>query len=227
MHNKRAVIFDMDGVIFDSEQLVIDSWRKVASLRKIEGIEETCRRCLGTNSTMTRSIFLERYGPQFPYDDCQRELTALFRQGRLGIKPGLLALLDYLKEKGYLIGLASSTNRSNVEWELSVAGLLSRFDHLTCGDMLKKSKPEPDIYLMACQALNVLPANSFAIEDSYNGVRSASRAGLHTIMVPDLVAPDQEMEALAAVILPSLNEVIAYLEEQSLKSRGKEALCTI
>ncbi|MBQ2867352.1 MAG: HAD family hydrolase, partial [Firmicutes bacterium] len=82
------------------------------------------------------------------------------------------------------------------------------------GDMLKKSKPEPDIYLMACDSLGIQPEGSFAVEDSYNGVRSASSAGLTTIMVPDLMGPDEEMNRLADVILPSLFDVITYLEDK-------------
>ena len=93
-------------------------------------------------------------------------------------------------------------------------GVIDFFDHVTCGDMLKKSKPEPDIYLMACDGLGIVPQSSFAIEDSYNGIRSASRAGLSAIMVPDLVPPTEEMERLSCVILPSLFDVMEYLKQK-------------
>ncbi|MBR7147399.1 MAG: HAD-IA family hydrolase, partial [Firmicutes bacterium] len=98
--------------------------------------------------------------------------------------------------------------------ELELLGVLKYFDTLTCGDMLKKSKPEPDIYLMACDSLGIQPEGSFAVEDSYNGVRSASSAGLTTIMVPDLIGPDEEMKRLADAILPSLLDVIDYLKDK-------------
>ena len=85
------------------------------------------------------------------------------------------------------------------------------FDEIVCGDMVSKSKPDPEIFLKACELLNVEPKESFAIEDSYNGMRAAHAGGLRPIMVPDLAEPTEEMEELAEVILPSLLEVIAYI----------------
>lgn len=207
----KAVIFDMDGVIFDSERLVMEGWMEVAKKYGIDGIEEVFGRCIGVNAQATRQIVLEHYGEDFPYEEYKKETSALFHDrygnGKLPMKPGVRELLSYLKEAGYLIGLASSTRQAVVEQEIRDAGLLCYFDKLVCGDMLKKSKPEPDIYLMACEHLSVRPQEAVAIEDSYNGVRSASRAGMTAIMVPDMAQPDEEMWALAHVICKDLFEV--------------------
>lgn len=110
------------------------------------------------------------------------------------------------------MGLASSTREAVVRQEIGDAGLLPYFRNLTCGDMLKKSKPEPDIFLMACGSLGVKPEEAIAVEDSYNGIRAAYRAGMMPVMVPDMVEPDDEMRKLAGKICGSLPEVLEWIK---------------
>ena len=213
----KAVIFDMDGVIFDSERLVLEGWQEIAAKYGIKGIEEVLPRCLGVNAQATREIFREYYGQDFPYDEYKKEASALFHSrygnGKLPLKPGVKELLSYLKENGYLVGLASSTRQAIVEQEIRDAGLMPYFDNLVCGDMLKRSKPEPDIYLKACENLQVEPRMAVAVEDSYNGIRSAKRAGMVPVMVPDMVQPDEEMRSLAHKICKDLFEVKNWISE--------------
>ncbi|MBO5112989.1 MAG: HAD family phosphatase [Lachnospiraceae bacterium] len=213
----KAVIFDMDGVIFDSERLVLEGWQEIAAKYGIEGIGEVLPRCLGVNAQATREIFREYYGQDFPYDEYKKEASALFHSrygnGKLPLKSGVKELLSYLKENGYLVGLASSTRQAIVEQEIRDAGLMPYFDNLVCGDMLKRSKPEPDIYLKACENLDVEPRMAVAVEDSYNGIRSAKRAGMVPVMVPDMVQPDEEMRSLAHKICKDLFEVKNWISE--------------
>ncbi|MCI7042401.1 MAG: HAD family phosphatase [Lachnospiraceae bacterium] len=213
----KAVIFDMDGVIFDSERLVLEGWQEIAAKYGIKGMEEVLPRCLGVNAQATREIFREYYGQDFPYDEYKKEASALFHSrygnGKLPLKPGVKELLSYLKENGYLVGLASSTRQAIVEQEIRDAGLMPYFDNLVCGDMLKRSKPEPDIYLKACENLDVEPRMAVAVEDSYNGIRSAKRAGMVPVMVPDMVQPDEEMRSLAHKICKDLFEVKNWISE--------------
>lgn len=213
----KAVIFDMDGVIFDSERLVLEGWQEIAAKYGIKGIEEVLPRCLGVNAQATREIFREYYGQDFPYDEYKKEASALFHSrygnGKLPLKLGVKELLSYLKENGYLVGLASSTRQAIVEQEIRDAGLMPYFDNLVCGDMLKRSKPEPDIYLKACENLDVEPRMAVAVEDSYNGIRSAKRAGMVPVMVPDMVQPDEEMRSLAHKICKDLFEVKNWISE--------------
>ena len=220
---KKAVIFDMDGVIFDSEKLVLQSWQWVAKQYGLEGIEEVFPKCIGVNAVNTKLIFLEYYGEEFPYDVYKKEASKWFHDrfdnGKLPLKPGVVELLSYLQEAGYKIGLASSTREAVVTQEIRDAGLLSYFDNLTCGDMLKKSKPEPDIFFMACDKLGVTPEEAIVIEDSYNGIRAAYRAGITPIMVPDMIAPDEEMKMLAYKICESLTEVRDWIKEAVILER--------
>lgn len=213
----KAVVFDMDGVIFDSETLVIQMWKVVAEKYGIEDIEATCRECLGTNAAVSKEKFSERYGQEFPYDKYKKEMSDLFHAnaagGKLKQKPGIRELLEYLQKNHIKAAVASSTRREVVMRELEEGGLLPYFDKVICGDMVQRSKPEPDIYLEACRQIQEQPEECYAIEDSYNGIRAAKRAGLHPIMVPDLSAPTMEMEELSDCILSSLHEVQQYFEK--------------
>lgn len=214
----EAVIFDMDGVIFDSESKVTECWIETAEKHGIKDIEKLCRMCLGINAAETRRIALEFYGQDFPYDEYKKEMSDLYHSrydgGRLPMKSAVRELLEFLKEHGIKIALASSTRSVVVHNQLRDAGILPYFDKVICGDMVSRSKPAPDIFLKACEELSVAPENAFGIEDSYNGIRAVSAAEMRPIMVPDLAPPTEEMERLAEVILPSLNEVIGYIGKE-------------
>ena len=212
----QAVVFDMDGVIFDTERLVIEFWKEVAKKHNIPNVEHTCIQCLGTNRVRTREIFLENYGADFPYDPYRAEVTELFNTHYKGVplptKPGVRELLSYLQEQDIKVGLASSTAQHLVRDEIGTAGLLPYFQTLVCGDMVEHSKPAPDIFLKACEILNADPTKSIAIEDSFNGIRPAHCAGMTPIMVPDQVQPTDEIRTLAFHVMPSLLDVLNWLK---------------
>ena len=211
MTDGSAVIFDMDGVIFDSERLVLECWEKIGEKYHLEGMRDAFLPCIGTNDVRTREIVLERYGADFPYDEFRRESSRLYHsivdRGGLPVKTGVKVLLLYLKEHTIPLALASSTRLEVVTQELKQAGLYEYFGVVMGGDQLKRSKPEPDIYLMTCEKLGVQPACTYAIEDSYNGIRSAYSAGMKPIMVPDMLQPTEEMREKSVVVLDDLLQV--------------------
>ncbi len=215
----KAVVFDMDGVIFDSEKLILDIWIELGKEHGIPNIEETIHKCLGVSAAGTKEIFRKEYGEDFPYEEYTAEKSRRFHTiadgGELPMKPGVVELLSFLQGNGYVIGLASSTREACVRQELADAGIICYFQELVCGDMLKKSKPEPDIYLMACEKLGVKPEEAIAIEDSFNGIRSAFSAGMTPIMVPDIILPDDEMKEKSHEIFGSLLDVKAWLESKN------------
>ena len=210
-----AVVFDMDGVIFDSERATMKCWIELADKYGILNIEEPYLACTGTTMARTREIMLETYGDSFPYDAYAKEASLMYHNkydgGKLPMKKGVIELLTFLKEQGKKIALASSTRRQTVISQLKDAGILDYFDAVVCGDMVERSKPAPDIFLKACEEIQVLPERTYGIEDSYNGIRAASAGKLHPIMVPDLLPKNEEMEKLAEVILEDLLEVKEYL----------------
>ena len=213
----KAVVFDMDGIIFDSERLVIDCWKVVAEKYAIPDIEAACNECLGVNGVETKEKFLKRYGQDFPYDAYKSEMSQIYHDnydgGRLPMKIGVVELLQYIKEMGLKVALASSTRSEVVTQQLRDAGILDYFQVIVGGDMVTRSKPKPDIFLKACEELGVAPQESFAIEDSYNGIRAAAAGHLRPLMVPDLMPPTSEMQNLSEGIFDTLLDVKGYLKE--------------
>ena len=207
-----AVLFDLDGVIFDSERAVFNEWKLLSEKYGFPDLEVPYMKCIGVNAAACRRIFLDYYGDDFPYDRYCDERRQNFREkygnGRLPLKPGVKDLLAFLKQNGFPLAVASSTRTETVKQELRDAGLLDYFDEVVGGDMTERSKPAPDIFLKAAEALNVPPENCCVIEDSYNGIRAASAAGMFPVMVPDMIPPDDEMCEKAGLIQSSLAELI-------------------
>lgn len=208
---EKTVIFDMDGVLFDTERLVLRSWSYVGGKYGIQDLENVILRCIGTNSEETRKIVMEHYGQDFPYDKLREEKSRIFdekldKEG-IPVKPGARELLSFLKVNGFRIGLASSTKKKNIIFKLERTGLRDFFETVIGGDMVSKSKPEPDIYRKACEEMKVDPAVTYAVEDSPNGIRAAFSAGLKVFVIPDLIPPDEEIQKLAYQIYPDLIEL--------------------
>lgn len=212
-----AVIFDMDGTIFDSERLVLDCWERIGEKYGISDIGEVFMRCIGTNKVRTREIVDEHYGKEFPYEKFSAESSILFHEVTekegLPLKTGAREILTYLREEEISLGLASSTRLAEVTQELKEAGLYEYFHTVVGGDLLKNSKPAPDIYLMTCERMGVSPEKTYAIEDSYNGIRSAHSAGLHPVMVPDMLPATEEMRELSDAVFEDLFRVKEYFEK--------------
>lgn len=205
----------MDGVIFDTERRMFNCWQQEAKRLGLDDIQELYMQCIGITEASCAELFAEKYPELPPFAEFRvrpfAEFKALNEQQGMPLKPGIRELLSFLKEEGYRIGLASSTHLELIQKELRMEKLDSYFDAITGGDLLKRSKPHPDIYLMACQMLGCTPSEAYAIEDSYNGIRSAYHAGMHPIMVPDMLPPTPEMETLSTIILPDLHAVQHYL----------------
>ena len=213
---KTAVVFDMDGVIFDSERAQMAVWFALAEEAGLRDMERVYHRCIGVTLEATGAILKEEYGADFPWEDFRRRTNAAYRAryagGRLPLKEGARELLEALHARGVPLALASSTGGELVRAWLSEAGLLPLFDAVVTGDMVTHSKPDPEIFLTACAALGVKPADAYVIEDSCNGVRAAHAGGMHVLMVPDLLPPDEEMREKAEAIFPSLWEAGGYLD---------------
>ena len=226
----KAVVFDMDGVLFDTERLYMDAWKEAASKMELadDKIEETIHACVGLNNTDTKALFMRKYGEEFPFEEyigLTRELfhETVTRDG-LPVKPGAREILHYLKKAGYKIALATSTSKDSATGHLQSTGLYEYFAELVTGDMVEHSKPDPEIYKRACEAIYVKPENAIAIEDSYNGIRSAHGAGMMAIMVPDLLMPIPEIEALLYAKCDSLFEVMDLIKEKAAEDGCAEVL---
>ena len=221
----KAVIFDMDGVLFDSEQAIIDCWIPVAEKYGIRDVVPQLMKCIGITESESAKVFRSVYGQDFPYEKVRKEVNDEYRkfcdEGRLPVKPGVRELLSYLEANGIRTAIASSGDRDHVRRLLEKAGILPYFQVIVGGDMVARSKPAPDVFLKAEEELrklvqeDILPKEDIRIiEDSYQGVRAACAAGIPVIMVPDLLPPTEECKEKAERILPSLVEVLALFEKE-------------
>ena len=216
----KNVILDMDGVIFDTERVYIECCIEAPKALPVpeEQVYKTCVKCIGTNEFQTNEFFRRDFSPFLTEAECQTlrdESVRLFKkrytEKLIPMKAGVVELLEYLKEQGIRIGLASSTRKDIVERELADAGILHYFESVTGGDVVKISKPNPEIYLIACDKMQVPPQECFAIEDSFNGIRAAQAAGMRPVMVPDIVQPTDEIRQMAETVCSDLFGVIDYL----------------
>ncbi len=217
----KAVIFDMDGLMFDTEALAKKGWLIAGRECGLPITDEIVYKVIGMNAASVQKTCEDYFGPGFDYDSFRQKVSDYMQktleEDGIPVKRGLPELLAFLKENGYRTAVASSSSRSTVKDYLRRAQMENSFSALICGDMIQRGKPEPDIFLKAAEELSVPPDECLILEDSSNGIRAAHAAGIRVVMVPDLIAPTPELRALAFRICESLLDVIPLLE----KERGR------
>lgn len=214
----KAIVFDMDGLMFDTERLTVQAWDYAGEKMGIGKMGHMVYKTLGMNIESSRKIFIQEYGNKIVEEDLTdytREFfNNYFNEYGMPLKTGLIELLSYLKANDYKIAVATSSNKKTALNHFKRANLSEYFDVIVCGDMIKNSKPAPDIYLKASELLGFMPSECLALEDSPNGIRSAFSAGLKPVMIPDLIEPTKEIIKLLYSKLANLNEVINILDSK-------------
>ncbi|MEP6875382.1 MAG: HAD family phosphatase [Burkholderiales bacterium] len=210
-----AVVFDMDGLLIDSERPTRDAWLHAAAALGTPISEVDYLSVVGLNHTDSQARLLALFGGDAARLAAARAQTdaALAAGPPFPAKPGVHRLLRTLREAGIPCAVASSTHRAGVRHRLQQAGLLDFFSALCGGDEVSRGKPNPDLYLLALQRLNVAAATGLAFEDSGHGVQAALAAGLATVAVPDLKAPAAEWLARCHAVLPSLDAACEHFLE--------------
>ncbi len=217
------VIFDMDGVISDSEAVYLAGYLHAARLYGLpeKDMCEAVVKATGVTNENERRIMTEtfchlpRFDLEKTYSACREYFADVVETGRMELKPGAKQILRFLKERNVPVGLASSSPLDMIEKVLGPHRVLQYFDTIVSGDVVEHGKPDPEIFVKCAEKLGI-PESRYSsicvIEDSYNGIRAAHAAGMKPVMVPDQLPPTQEMRGKAAVILPSLFDVIKWLE---------------
>ena len=211
-----GVIFDMDGTMFDTERMWATFWEPALAALGLpyrEGLAEAAR---GTAGVTTRNVVRQFYGPDCDaeaiVDSLHRVADEVFFSAPVPKKPGLDALLAWLKARHIPMAVASSSREAMIRHNLDVWGLTQDFTAIVSGQHVAHSKPDPEIFLLTAQKLDVEPSRCLVLEDSYNGVRAGAAGGFVTVMVPDLVPADDEMKRLYTMECASLEEVLEKLK---------------
>ena len=214
----NGVVFDMDGLMFDTENLTYELQKQLFDKKGVKGYTlDWYKQTVGKRSEDIEGIFKNLCGEDFDFKAFRAECREVYREYTdergVPIKDGLFELLDYLKEKNVKIALATSTTEPSATRTLRISGTLPYFDALVCADDVERGKPYPDPFLKAAEKLGLKPENCLALEDSLNGIRSAYSAGMIPVMIPDLIEPTDEIKPMCYRILPSLNDVINMIDE--------------
>jgi len=212
----RAVIFDMDGLMLDTEPLAARAWDDAAETLGVAFDRTLPPRLIGRNLTDCSAMIRAHYGDfaDYPVDALLAHWHAAYdaivtREG-VATKPGVFELIDWLEARNIVRAVATSTRRDRAIRKLTHAALLPRFAVLVGGDEIARGKPAPDIYLEAARRLGVAPEGCVVLEDSEPGVRGAFAAGMTPIMVPDLLPPSELLLRESPRVVDSLHDVIAH-----------------
>lgn len=209
----EAVVFDMDGVITDTEKLYRKYQLLEGEKRNIpeDVMVQACERIAGGNKFSNKAPFEAIVGRGIDYfefrENVMDNLDRHIREQGVELKTGVREILQYLKAKNVKVGLATSTIKERAINYLVTHDIYQYFDELIFGDMVEHGKPAPDIYLKACEALQVLPENTIAVEDSINGIISAGTGGLYPVMVVDLIEPNEKVEPYVKQIYRVITDI--------------------
>lgn len=216
----KTVIFDMDGLMFDTERLNNEAWTAAAQKMGKTVQKEMLDSMKGVNRVGCDKIMRSWLGEDLNLDYMRTLKQAYTEQylkdNGVPVKKGLRELLSYLKTHRYTVVLSTSTSENEALRLLKMADVEKYFDHLVFGNMVEKSKPEPDIFLEAVRRAYTEPENCLVLENSANGVRAAHAAGCHVIMVPDTVPATEELRAMADDVAESLEDVEEMMKAMNM-----------
>ncbi len=211
----RGVLFDMDGLVLDTEKLYTRFWMEALHFYDFPMTYDQALKMRAANSKLSEENLKRFFGPSVDYQKCRNKrielMNAFIEENGVELKPGIFELLDALDAKGIPAAITSSSPKARIEKHLASVGLLHRFAAICSGHDVPNGKPAPDIYLHGAASLGLPPGNCLALEDAPTGILAAHRAGCVTVMVPDLDQPDGDTEKLLFAKADSLGDVIGLL----------------
>lgn len=214
--NIKAVIFDMDGLMIDSERVTYEGYVEEYRKRGFAYSEEFYKEMLGKPISVIYELNYAEFGRDIDFDtiirNVQKRMADQFETEGVPLKKGLVELLRYLKAKGYKTVVATSSVRSRVDHILGLAQIAEYFDASICGDEVSRGKPDPETFLKACKKVGVKPSEALVLEDSEAGLQAAHAGNIPVICVPDMKYPEPQYEKLAWKVVDSLLDVKAIFE---------------
>lgn len=218
MKNIEGIIFDMDGVLIDTERISFNSYKEVFKKYNYEINEKFYLKLIGHNVKSIKQIMIDNYGQDFPFDEIydkkvKLSVDTIERDGVI-VKKGVHELVEYLKSENYKMAVATSTRRERAHHLLKEIGIFDKIDYIICGDQVTNSKPDPEIFLKASAGIHIAPEKCIVIEDSEAGIIAAHNAKIRSINVPDMIKPNDNMKNLSFIICDDLFKVKEMFESQ-------------
>ncbi len=212
--NYQAAIFDMDGLLLDTERVCMQIFKQACIAQQLPFYEHVYLSIIGRNAAGIQAIFKQAYGDDLDrlHNEWRKRYDAVVKHQAIPVKEAVIVLLEWLIKNNIPTAVATSTARDVAQKKLKLAGLDKYFDSVTTGCEVTHGKPDPEIFLLAAQRLNIKPTLCLAFEDSNNGIRAAVAANMIAYQIPDLVEPDDDIRQLGHSILPSLSDVLAQLQ---------------
>lgn len=211
----KGAVFDMDGLMIDSERLVYSIWQEMLDEDGKKFNLDIFKKTIGLRSEDSYEYYKSVYGEDFDYPAYKAESRIRYfkriEKNGVPVKKGLYEIFDYLKSVGCKISLATSTSSQTALKIMKKINLYDKFDAFVCGDDVKNGKPDPEVFLIAAKKLGLEPVDCVAFEDSINGIKSAHAAGMTTVMVPDLSEPTDEIKPMIDFLCTDLSEAIKHL----------------
>lgn len=211
----KAVLFDMDGLLLDTEKLLVRFWQEAASEAGFNMTREIALNIRSMHRSFAIPYLKSVLGESFDYAKTRSRrmelMSGYLAENGIELKKGVKELLTYLNKNNIPAAVVTATDSERAEKYLKETGIFGYFDRIISATMVKEGKPKPDIYLYAAKQLGFEPYECAALEDSPNGVKSAASAGCRTIMVPDLTEPDEELSGIIAARANSLGDVIEII----------------
>lgn len=218
LDGRWAFIFDMDGLMLDSERITNQAWQSAAADFGYDLTDAMMLECVGCSPVISEFIQKKFMGQDYPYQKIRERKAGYFEESvsknGLPIKKGLLELLDLLESKQIRKAVASSTEQPYVNQRLKTTSLFQRFDAIVSGSEVEKVKPDPALFLEAARLISSDPKRCLVLEDTPFGVKAADAAGMPVILVPDLAPIPAEISSMAIGVFPSLEEVRLFLLDQ-------------
>ncbi|MGM9978820.1 MAG: HAD family hydrolase [Clostridium sp.] len=216
MNKIKAILFDMDGVIFDTEREYLKEWNKIFEKYGYKMKKEIYVSVMGRGRKKVKEIFKENFGYDLPIEEMYIEKDKMLKEAiennKVPLKQGALELLEFLKENGYKTALATSAKKDRVKSQVTHAKINKLFDAIVCADDIVNSKPNPEIFLKAAEKVNIKPENCIVIEDSEAGIRAAFNAGMIAFHVKDLKEADESIIKYCDKNFENLIEIKKYIE---------------
>ncbi|MGP3778788.1 HAD family hydrolase [Halanaerobium saccharolyticum] len=215
----KGIIFDMDGLMFDTEKLSKKIWKDIGRKNGYNFSNDLFNKIIGTSSNTTKKVFEDKFGSDFYYDKLKKQKNKIMlkkiKKDGVPIKEGLNDAIKYLKRNDYKIAVASSSSKATIEFYLKSVNLNKEIDFIIGGDEVKQSKPNPEIFKKCCEKMNIDKRQVLILEDSINGILAADKANISVILIEDIVIVPNEIKKLTYDELNHLGKLSDFLEKIS------------